>query len=179
VELAADRLAEPADAGHLRIQELVLRLARGAGYRGDFELPTRPLDPSRSTDVGLRDDRGRRLLLIECWNTFGDVGASVRSTMRKQAEAEAYAIATGGDQPHRVSTCWVVRATARNRALVGRYPEVFANRFRGSSAAWVRTLTEGSPPPMEPGLVWCDASVSRLYPWRQRASVGVVPQDRV
>lgn len=47
---------EPADAGHLRIQELVLRMGRRAGYQASFELPTRPSDPRRSADVGLRDD---------------------------------------------------------------------------------------------------------------------------
>ena len=30
------------DAGHLAIQELVLRVGRAAGYAGSFELPTRP-----------------------------------------------------------------------------------------------------------------------------------------
>src|SRR5688500_18885900 len=54
-ELLRDRLDVPADAGHLRIQELVLRLARPAGYEGSFELATRPSDPSRSSDVVLVD----------------------------------------------------------------------------------------------------------------------------
>jgi hypothetical protein len=166
VELAADRLAEPADAGHLRIQELVLRVARGAGFGAGFEVPTRPLDPSRSSDIGLRDDRRRHLLLVECWNTIGDVGAAARSTSRKVAEAEAYAVAIAGARPYRVASCWVVRATARNRALVSRYPEVFRGRFPGSSAGWVRALTDGSPPPREPGLVWCDVGATRLFAWR-------------
>jgi hypothetical protein len=56
LDLAADRLTAPVDAGHLQIQELVLRLGRLAGYRDSFELATRPSDPSRSSDVGLRDD---------------------------------------------------------------------------------------------------------------------------
>jgi len=37
-----------ADAGHLQIQNLVLRLGRGVGYTGSFELATRPSDPARS-----------------------------------------------------------------------------------------------------------------------------------
>src|SRR5476649_2296825 len=41
IELRRDAREEPADAGHLAIQELVLRLGRQAGYRGTFELPTR------------------------------------------------------------------------------------------------------------------------------------------
>ena len=59
--LARDAREEPADAGHLGIQELVMRVGRGAGS-GTFELPSRPANPTHSTDVGLRDDRGRRLI---------------------------------------------------------------------------------------------------------------------
>lgn len=174
VRLSADPQAEPADAGHLAIQELVLRVGRAAGFARTFELPTRPAHPARSADVGLRDDRRRLLVLVECWNTIGDVGAGARSSERKRAEAEALAIAIGppGEdgtiQPYRVRGCWVVRATARNRALVARYPEVFAVRFSGSSAAWVRALTTGAEPPREPGLLWCDVAASRLFPWRRR-----------
>jgi hypothetical protein len=61
----------------------------------------------------------------------------------------------------------VVRATARNRQLVARYPEVFASRFPGSSIGWVRALATGTEPPAEPGLVWCDANATRLYAWRR------------
>lgn len=172
-KLLADVHAEPADAGHLGIQELVLRLARAFRVNRTFELPTKPADPTRSADVGLRDDRRRLLVLIECWNTIGNVGAAARSSERKRAEAEAFAVAIGPVQddetvnPHRVHICWVVRATARNRALVARYPEVFATRFPGSSARWVCALTKGAEPPEEPGLVWCDLGATRLFAWRR------------
>jgi hypothetical protein len=63
---------------------------------------------------------------------------------------------------------WVVRATARNRALVARYPEVFAARFPGSSARWVAALTTGALPPSQPGLVWSDVGATRLFAWRRR-----------
>lgn len=159
---------ETADAGHLAIQELVLRLGRAAGYGRGFEVPTRPPDPARSTDVGLRDDRRRILVLVECWNTLGDLGAAARATSRKLAEAEALAVAQGGERPYTVRGVWVVRATARNRALVARYPEVFAVRFPGSSARWVAALTTGAEPPPEPGLVWADVSATRLFAWRRR-----------
>ncbi len=72
-----DPASEPADAGHLRIQEFVLGLGRSTGYAASFELQTRPADLSRSADVGLRDDARRKLLIIECWNTIGDHRRSV------------------------------------------------------------------------------------------------------
>lgn len=167
VTFQRDTTGETADAGHLVIQELVLRLGRPAGYAGSFELPTRPAEPWRSADVGLRNDAARRLVLVECWNTIGDIGAAARSSERKRADAEALAAARWGEKPATVGIVWVVRATARNRALVARYPEVFAARFPGSSAGWVRALTEGAAPPDEAGLVWCDVAATRLFAWRR------------
>jgi len=164
--LGRDALEEPVDAGHLALQELVLRLGRVAGYRRTYELPTKPSDPSLSTDVGLTDDANRRLIQVECVNTFGNINAAIRSSDRKRAEAEAMAIAIGHGQPYAVHQVWVVRSTRRNRALLARYPEIFAARFTASSKAWVTALTSGSTPPSEPGLVWCDVEATRLFEWR-------------
>ena len=119
-------------------------------------------------DVALADDRRRRLVVAECWNTIGDVGGAARSSSRKLAEAEDIATGRWGEAPHRVGLVWVVRATARNRALVARYPAVFAARFPGSSAGWVRALTTGTEPPAEPGLVWASVDGTRIWPWRHR-----------
>lgn len=166
VDLSAETQPDPRDAGHLAIQELVLRLAKAAGYTRRFELPTRPA-PSRSSDVAVGDQRRRILTLVECWNGVGDIGSSTRSTHRKQAEMEAIAATTGDGAGYRVVTCWVVRATAHNRALVARYPEVFVANFPGSSLRWVRALTLAEEPPSEPGLVWCDLGATRLFPWRR------------
>ena len=159
----------PADAGHLEIQEHILALARATGRRGTFELPTRPNDPARSTDVGLRDDRHRVLIQVECWNTFGDLGAAVRATHRKAAESESHAVATfvGDGQPYRVATVWVVRATAANRAILARYPHVVDAAFPGSSRQWCRALIHGAEPPVEPGIGWFDPSTSRLQEHRR------------
>ncbi|HXX59900.1 MAG TPA: helix-turn-helix transcriptional regulator [Candidatus Sulfotelmatobacter sp.] len=180
IELSRDVREEPADAGHLAIQELVVRTARRAGWTARFELPSRPSNPTLSTDVGLRDDAHRRLALVECWNTFGDLGAAARSTNRKVADANGLAAAIGGGRPadrdhldepgptYEVGTAWIVRATRRNRELLARYPELFASRFPGSSVGWLRTLTTGAPMPTEPGLVWCDVAATRLYAWRRR-----------
>jgi hypothetical protein len=173
-EFVRDRLEEPADAGHLAIQELVLKLGRRAGFDGRFEFPTRPTDPARSSDAPLLDRRGRRLILVECWNTFGDLGAAVRSSDRKLADARSLAVALGGDKgPFEVGLCWVVRDTARNRELLGRYRHIFQSRFAGSSAQWVKTLTAGAPIPAEPGLVWCDVRFTRLF--ARRSSDGASP----
>jgi hypothetical protein len=172
MRLQRDMGGETADAGHLAIQELVLGAGRRAGFDGRFELPTRPLEPWRSADVGLADDRRRILVVVECWNTIGDVGAAARASDRKAAEAKALALGRWSERLHRVGSVWVVRASARNRALLARYPEVFASRFPGSSAAWVSTLTAGTMPPTEPGIAWCDVGATRLFAWRRRRPAG-------
>jgi transcriptional regulator with XRE-family HTH domain len=173
-DIGRDALEEPLDAGHLKIQELVLRLGRATGNHGSFELVTRPADGRRSVDVGLRDDARRRLILVECWNSIGDLGAAARSTSRKLAEVEDLAVALGGEDPYAVAGCWVVRATKANRDLVARYPAIFAARFPGSSSRWVAALTTGAPPPREPGLVWCDVGATRLFAWRRRTGRSAV-----
>ena len=169
--LGRDPMEEPADAGHLAVQELVLRLGRNIGMRRHFELPTKPANPQLSTDVGLIDDVKRRLIQVECVNVFGAVNAAVRSSDRKRAEADELAVAVAHDgEPYTVHQVWVVRATRRNRALLARYPELFATRFTGSSVQWVNALTKGTAPPIELGLVWCDVGATRIFEWRQRTN---------
>lgn len=165
--IGRDALELPVDAGHLAIQELLLRLGRGAGYGRTFELPTKTTDPMRSTDVGLVDHSRRRLVRVECVNSFGNIGDAVRSSDRKQAEAEGLAISLGHGNPYSVHLCRVIRSTRRNREILARYPEIFASRFTGSSRGWVDALTSGSEPPAEPGLVWCDIGATRLFDWRR------------
>lgn len=167
VGFARDRLEDPLDAGHLAIQELVLRVARAAGMTTAFELPDRPADPVRSIDVALTMPNERVVIVCECWNTIGDIGAAARSTARKVADASAMGAGRWGPDATAVSV-WVVRATARNRALVARFPEVFGRRFPASSRAWVEALVRGTTPPSEPGIVWCDVGASRLFEWRRR-----------
>ncbi len=167
-EIGRDAKEEPPDSGHLRMQELILRLGRQTGAARIFELPTKPADPTRSTDVGLRDDTHRRLTLVECVNLFGNINASIRSGDRKRAEAEELAIAIGHGQPYSVHQCWVIRATRRNREILAKYPEIFAARFPGSSREWVRALTSGATPPAQPGLAWCNVEATQLFEWRRR-----------
>ena len=98
-------LRDPVDAGHLEIQEALLELAARTARQAVAELPTRPANPWHSVDVALRDDTHRVLILEEAWNTFGDVGAAIRSTHRKRAEAEEHAVLLGRDgAPYRVAT---------------------------------------------------------------------------
>jgi hypothetical protein len=165
-DFGRDPKLDVADAGHLAMQELVLRLGRRCGYAGEFELPTRPAEPWRSIDVVLTSEARHRMICIECWNTIGDVGAATRASARKRAEAEAMALGKWGEDA-RAALVWVVRATGRNRSLVARYPEVFASRFPGSSRRWVAALTDGSEPPSQPGVAWCDLNATRLFGWRR------------
>ena len=110
----------------------------------------------------------RVLIIEECWNSFGNINAGVRSTRRKVAEAEQLAVALGGARPYRVAVCWILRDTRRNREILARYPEVFASVFTGSSRAWVAALTQGGAEiPTEPGLVWCDVRATRVFAWRR------------
>ncbi len=168
VRLERDRLEPPADAGHLAIQQLVLRMLRASGSRPSVELPTRPAEPRRSADVACFDGRQRAVLLVECWNTFGDVGSAMRSTARKVVEADAMAAARWGERSRGVRAVWVVRASRRNRALVASYPDIFAARFPGSSLVWAETLRNGREPPDQTGLVWCDVAATRIFAWRRR-----------
>jgi len=155
---------EPRDAGHLAVQELILRYARENGANGTFELPARPATPALSIDVGLRDDRHRTLVLVEVWNRLDDLGAAVRTLHRKIAEAEGLAVIAGGDlESYRVAACWVMRATAANRQLVRRYPAILASEFRGSSRRWIQALANGAAAPLERGLIWADGNATRLF----------------
>ena len=170
IEFARDPRVDVADAGHLAMQELVLRLGRANGYVGGVEVPTKPAEPWRSIDVVLAQESERRMVCVECWNTIGDIGAAARGSARKAAELEAFAVAQWGlekDGESRVGLVWVVRATARNRELLARYPEAFAARFPGSSQRWVAALARGEAPPRQHGLVWCDLAATRVFSWRR------------
>jgi transcriptional regulator with XRE-family HTH domain len=162
---------EAHDAGHLAAQELVLGFARRHGRRADFELPTRPSDPTRSIDVALLDDAARVLIVVEIWNRLDDLGRAARATSRKAAEAEGPAtIAARTGPPYRVAVCWLLVDTAANRRLVARYPEILQSRFPGSSFGWARCLCDCLPPPDQSGIAWIDPRSGRIVPLRIRAT---------
>ena len=174
--LSRELAPEPRDAGHLAAQELLLRLARANGRTGLFELPTRPSDPSRAMDAGLRDDEHRVLLRVEIWNRMDDLGRAMRDSDRKDAEAATHA--EFADPRYRVATCWLLVDTAANRALVKRYPEILRARFTGSSSAWARALGQGREPPIAPGVCWIDPRAGRITALRLGASSGALGRSR-
>lgn len=168
VTFGRDPLDQPLDAGHLAIQELILRLAAGAGFGSTFEFPTRPAEPWRSIDVCLTSRADNAVVIVECWNSIGDIGAAIRSTDRKRAELASVVVPRRGPETS-IASVWVVRATARNRRLLAAYPNVFATRFHGSSSRWVQALATGAVVPSEPGLVWCDVGATRIFAWRRES----------
>lgn len=165
VELGRDPLTRPADAGHLAIQELLVRLARATAGATLVELQLGPTDRSLSIDVCVLRRALGELIVEEAWNRIGDLGAGWRSFDRKLALAREAAGAFPRP-PALVTGVWVVRATRANRELLAAYPALFAARFPASSRAWVRALVAGSPAPREPGIVLCDVGATRLFEWR-------------
>lgn len=168
ISFSRDLAEAPVDAGHLSAQEIVLRLARARGASGLFELATRPSDPARSADVGIRDDRQRTLILVEIWNRVDDVRRAARASDRKAAEAAD--LAAFRDPAYRVAQCWLFVDNAANRGLVRRYPEVIRARCPGSSVRWVAALVDGAPAPDASGVCWIDTRSGRISPMRLRAT---------
>ena len=153
-EFGRDPQQELRDAGHLDIQELVVRVAAHAGWKPEWESRSR----ERWIDVGLDDRKNRRILIVECTNTLGDLGAAIRSSDEKVREAPP-GIAVG--------LLWVVRDTSANRQLIGRYGALLDSRFSGSSVAWLRVLEAGGPMPNAAGLIWSDVRATRLFARRR------------
>jgi transcriptional regulator with XRE-family HTH domain len=151
------------DAGHLAAQELVIRLARAARWTVSFEAPSNPSDPRHATDLVL--ERTGEIVLVEIWNRMDDLGAAVRSSDRKVAEAIARDHGT-------VRSCWLLVDTAANREIVRRYPAILRARFDGSSVGWVDALASGRPTPTSPrpALAWVDPRSGRLAELRLRAA---------
>jgi transcriptional regulator with XRE-family HTH domain len=159
-EFARDPQADVADAGHLAIQELVIRVAKAAGWEVQLEAKSRAWESNHSIDVRLVDRSQSQVVIVECWNTFGELGAAARSSNAKVRDEEQAGQA-------KVSLVWVVRDTKANRGLIARYPQAFEARLPGSSQQWLMALTMRSRPPTQPGLIWCDVGSTRLFARRR------------
>lgn len=167
---AADR---PRDAAQLKNQELIIRTAQTGEWRG---LPEERIDhearTSRFADVLLYRQRRAdpdEYALMEVIDWFDDVGAPMRAWQRRLDAVERYAIARmSGDGPlPQISGCWIIRATRRNRQLVGEHENTFRARFPGSGRAWLAALTHpAAAMPHESALLWVSVNGERLYPSR-------------
>jgi transcriptional regulator with XRE-family HTH domain len=164
---------QPRDAVQLRAQELVISTAISGGWHG---LPEEQIDreagKSRFADVLLARPRHQpsEIALIEIIDWFEDVGAPMRDWPRRVEAVERRAIASMfGDQAvPRVSGCWLIRATRRNRELVADHANLFRNRFPGSGRAWLAALGDTAKQmPGEPGLLWVSVDGTRIWPMRR------------
>jgi transcriptional regulator with XRE-family HTH domain len=159
---------EPVDAGHLAMQEYLVRRAREFGRTATVEVPTRPSVAADVVDVLLVDRMNRVMILVEAWNTFGDLGAAIRTTRRKAADLADRGASQDRGGPYRVAAVWVVRDSATNRSLVARYPGILRSAFVGSSRHWVRALDDAARAPDDAGLIWFDGAGVSLRQWRAR-----------
>lgn len=152
----ADR---PRDIEHVRRQSAVIELASTGGWSA---LPELAIDPGfvrgRSTDVALVRVASREAVVVEVWDWFDDVGAGLRGLDAKSTTLIARLTAGASDRDQwRVRGLYVVRGTRRNRQLVDELRPLFAARFPGSAASWLRALTEAAQPmPTSDGLLWSD-----------------------
>jgi hypothetical protein len=142
----------------------VLRIAGAAGWSTQVEEPSDAARSRYATDVLLRrgDDT---VILVEIWNRLDDLGAALRSTDRKLADARATS-ATDRTTSATARSLWILVDTAANREIVRRYPTLLRSRFAGASSAWVRTISTGGQPPSIPGLIWADSRGGTLRPLR-------------
>lgn len=161
-EFGRDPLRRPVDAGHLDLQELLLR--RGAAQRYE-EVSTETPTGHGWVDVSWRSAARHLSIVLEAWNVIGDVGSGLRSFVRKVERVQDREMGQGSG--HRVAGCWVVRSNERNRRLLSRYPHVFTTALPGSSRGWVAALEDGFDPPRDPGLVLCDPDRDRITEWRR------------
>ena len=138
----------PRDIEHVRRQNAVIEAARRGGWTAHPELAIdTDVVRSRSIDVALVRAATHEAVVVEIWDWFDDVGASLRGLDGKKTALQARL--TEADGPWRVGGLYVIRATRRNRSLVAELGAVFAARFPGSSSAWLRALTdEGAREPM-------------------------------
>ncbi|MBX3030666.1 MAG: helix-turn-helix transcriptional regulator [Chloroflexi bacterium] len=164
---------QPKDAVHLRTQELVANIALSGGWAS---VPERAVDDaargSRSVDLWLERraaDHVLEVVAIEVMDWFDDVGARFRDWDRRLERVCQLAVGTrsregpDGVALPRVSGCWVVRATQRNRGILADHRTLFRARFPGDPDAWLRTLGGPGQLPSDPAILWVDVKGTRLF----------------
>ena len=148
----------PRDVEHLRRQQLVVDTAIAGGWRAvpEAALPDDGPRP-RSIDVLLRRPTRGETAVVEVVDYLADVGDAIRNL-----EAKVLAIASrepGGT----VAGLLLVRRTRRNRQVVSDLRSLFAARYPGPSAAWLRALRDPTVPmPEAAGFAWTSVRGDRL-----------------
>lgn len=148
----------PRDIEHLRRQRLVIDTATTGGWRAvpEAALPDDGPHP-RSIDVLLRRPARREISVVEIVDYLADVGDAMRNL-----EAKVLAIATG-EPGATVAGLFVVRRTRRNRLVVADLHSLFAARYPGSAAAWLKALRDpAAPMPAVAGFAWTSVRGDRL-----------------
>ena len=148
----------PRDSEHLRRQQVVIEHAAGGAWIGRPEVAIRTADGvHRSIDVVLERVARREIAVVEIVDLLTDIGEAMRGLERK---VEAVASASPGAT---VRGLLVVRATARNRALIAEFGPLLRARFPASGAAWLAALTDRARPmPSGDGLLWSAVRDGRL-----------------
>ena len=149
----------PRDLEHLRRQSLVVRISQRGEWAAQPELAIDDDAPrSRSIDVYLARAMTAEIAVVEIVDLLADGGAAMRGLSDKVAAVRRRAPAGW-----RVQGILILRATARNRTTVADVRALFAARFAGSSAAWLRALTNpAAPMPGRDGLIWSNVAGTRL-----------------
>jgi hypothetical protein len=127
-------------------------------------MPVTAGESGRVIDALLTRAAAREAAVFEVWDLLLDVGAAFRSFDEKLAAVRAQL------PGWTVSGAWVIRGTRRNRALVAELAPLFRARFPGPGAHWLRALDSvGAAMPLEPAMLWTDASGATLGEAHPRA----------
>jgi transcriptional regulator with XRE-family HTH domain len=149
----------PRDIVHLRGQAAIIREAEPGGWRAAVEVP---IDPdarrSRSIDVVLERAARREIAVIELVDLVADAGQDMRGLSDKVAAVRR------AHPEQRVAGVLAIRATRRNRALIGELAPLIAARFPARAAAWLRALRDPTAPmPQDDGLLWAHVDGAGLF----------------
>jgi hypothetical protein len=154
----------PRDVEHLRRQQLVIGVAGGGWIARPERLIDQDARRSRSVDVELERAARREVAVVEILDLMADGGDAMRGLGDKVA-----AVRRAAPGRWTVAGLLVLRRTARNRAIVREFADLFVARFSGSSAAWLAALGDPARPmPKADGLVWSSVDGRRLFAARLR-----------